>query len=151
MAEDRNARARAEHMTGQARAVRQQFAQAFASGQVHVKDRFGRNLRVNDLVVYAPTQPLVYQVVAIDAVLDPNAPPGLIRVILNIDIPVTWQAGLAAPEMIVVGMVKETGHSEINATRPSDGPDQPLPAASEASADDPTTNEDDPAGGGPIQ
>lgn len=161
MAQDRNERARQEHMSGQARAMRQQFAQAFAAGQVHVKDRFGRNLAVNDLVVYNPAQPLVFQVVALDAVLDPNQPPGLIRVVLNIDVPILWQGGYAAPELIVVGLVKSEGHTEINATRPSDAPDQPLqtpPAASEqdsAAAGDQgeqpptyvTKPEDDPDGG----
>lgn len=158
---DRNERARQEHMSGVARAMRQQFAQAFASGQVHVKDRFGRNVALNDLVVYNPVQPLVFQVTALDAVLDPNQPPGLIRVVLNIDVPILWQGGYAAPELIVVGKVKEAGHTEINATRPADTADQPLqPTAADgqdtAAAGDQgeqpptfvTKPEDDPSGGG---
>lgn len=157
---DRNERARAEHMSGAARAARQQFAQAFAAGQVHVKDRFGRNLAVNDLVVYNPQQPLVFQVVALDAVLDPNQPPGLIRVVLNIDVPILWQGGYAAPELIVVGKVKEQGHTEINATRPTDAPDPALQVESVGAQDDTaphdqgeppppfvTKPEDDPDGG----
>jgi hypothetical protein len=149
---DRNQRARAEHMTGQARALRQQFAQAFAAGQVHVKDRFGRNIALNDLVVYNPPQPLVFQVVGLDAALDPNVPPGVIRVVLNIDVPILWQSGHAAPELIVVGKVKEQGHTEINATRPADGPDAPVEQPVEEQL--PTAvmkPEDDPTGGGGDQ
>ena len=158
---DRNQRARAEHMSGQARAMRQQFAQAFAAGQVHVKDRFGRNVALNDLVIYNPPQPLVFQVTALDPVLDPNQPPGLLRVNLNIDVPIIWQAGYSASELVVVGAVREAGHSEINATRPTDAADPPLQetaggAQEDAAAGDQgpapptfvTKPEDDPSGGG---
>lgn len=46
-------------------------------------DRFGVRLKLGDLVLYTPTYPTLFQVSEIVPVLDPNAPPGTVQLVLS--------------------------------------------------------------------
>src|SRR5262245_7665100 len=164
---DRNERARQEHMSGQARAARKAFEQAYAGGTVHVKDRHNRNMRVGDLVEFTPDRPLVFQVDQMTPVLDPRMPPGLIHVVMSCTVPITWEHGVPGKDILIIGH-SEGGHASLDSSdRPADAADtvppvadqplQPIDAhgADERNAGDPgeppptfvTKPEDDPNGG----
>jgi len=97
---------------------RRAFAAAFAAGQLPVRDRFGRPLEKGSLFVWHPPHDLVFQVDDITPILDPNQPPGYVRVTVSMTAPVTWQANQPAPDIIAVGYVKE-GHAVIDGTMPT--------------------------------
>jgi hypothetical protein len=111
---DRNQKAKDEFASAQRRKQMKDFAEAARAGHVGVGDRFGNRLEPKQLVVWiAPPHGMIYEIVSVDPVLDPNAPPGLMRVTLTMTAPVTYRAGQNAVDITVVGRQEELGHAEL--------------------------------------
>ena len=104
--------------------MRRAFAADFAAGKVPVKDRFGRPVTEGSLIVWHPPQDLVYQVEKVEPILDPNQPPGYVRVTVTLQAPVTWPAGQSAPDIIAVGNAKD-GHVVVDGMFPTAAPPEP--------------------------
>lgn len=135
MAQDRNERARQQFQLARAR---KQFADAVGSGQVPVIDRFGNQVEIGAHVIwFPPPYGLNYIVKDIAPVLDPGAPPGLMKITLVCEVPAVYQAGTPAKDMLLIqrgGMAE--GAEAVEAQEPAeppspitltDAPDAPTP------------------------
>lgn len=127
MAIDRNQQARDQFRSRQQQAeaqkLMQQFAQAAASGQVAVVDRFGNKIDVGSFILFHPPYDYVYTVVDVAPVLAPNMPPGYMRLSLELQITATVQVNQPQMTMIVVGK-----RDEAQAQQVGDEPPPPAPA-----------------------
>lgn len=124
--------------------ARQEFAAAAAAGQAAVYDKFGKRVEAGQLVHFiAPATGVVAEVVGVGPVMDPNAPVGLIKIELVISQPLTYQAGVQARDLIVVGrqatpeqqMALETPGAEEPATEEPEPIDDPTAEARESEAE----------------
>lgn len=79
-----------------------QFTQAVARGQLNAFDRFGQSIEVGDRVLYHAPQDLIFEVMAVDPVLDRAMPPGLMRVMLQAVVPMQLQVMTPFPSVIVL-------------------------------------------------
>lgn len=131
---DRNQRAREEF---QLAAQRRAFAQAVATGQTGAYDRIGAKIEPGDLVVWSPPPDiLLYLVKDVVPVLEPNAPPGLMRVTLTLEAPINIRAGIRGTNMLVVGRQDADGTARIDPrtapqpdpSEPPEPPDAPAPS-----------------------
>jgi len=67
------------------------------------RDRFGVPIRLNDLLIYRSDADPIFQVVDIQPVLAPNAPPGLTKVTLTVTMPIYVSTLQPAGNCIVWG------------------------------------------------
>jgi hypothetical protein len=84
--------------------AREQFMQAVQAGQAALFDAVGHRLAPGQLVIFTPP-PNVWRWLIADVVpvVDPNVPPGVMRVMLKLDVPLNVQAGQQISNMLVVG------------------------------------------------
>lgn len=71
------------------------------------KDRFGVDIKVNDLIVYRPPFDPVFQVVAVHPVHGGGMPQGAVQIVLALQMPVSVNAAMLQANMIVVGVAEE--------------------------------------------
>jgi hypothetical protein len=130
-----------EHKARQEALQRQQrqFLQALSSGQVHAVDRFRNKIEAGQKILFRPPYDLIFEVVSVTPLLDPNAPAGMITLHLAVQVPVHVQANVENPQLIIVG-----GAPHAQQTQPAATPAQPEPAEIQAdvrgeppAADDP--------------
>lgn len=73
--------------------ARRQFQQMVALGQIGARDRFGNMIETGDQMMVRLPFDLVYQVVAVNPVLDPNQPPGLMDLVCTVTFPLRIRVG----------------------------------------------------------
>src|SRR5262245_14606964 len=88
----------------QAAAARQQFVAAFRGGRVAVLDRFGNTVKAGDHVIWRPPHDLVYQVTDAVPVMDPNLPPGFVRLMLQVTVPIQYPVGKRHMDLMTVAV-----------------------------------------------
>lgn len=79
------------------------FLTALSAGQAAAVDRFNRKIEVGQKLLVSTPVDLVFDVVGIAPVLDPQAPPGLINVQVTVTVPITVQANRPAQNVIIIG------------------------------------------------
>ena len=125
---DGNTLAKSQH-------AHRQFSQQYAAGRGRVLDRFNQPLDVGTIVVYRPAQDLVFTVVEATPILDPQAPPGAVRVVLQAIVPMLSMGGQPRGDMIVIGRQDVSGdHVDISGPKAQDAP-VPLDMEGDASQD----------------
>jgi hypothetical protein len=75
--------------------ARRQFQQMVALGQIGARDRFGNPIETGDQMMVRLPFDLVYQVVAVNPVMDPREPPGLMDLVCTVTFPLRMRAGEA--------------------------------------------------------
>jgi hypothetical protein len=83
-------------------AARNQFAAAVARGQVSARDRFNKEIKPGDKVMFKNVIDPVYTVISVDPVLDVNAPSGLMRVMIAVTYPVDTPGNQPHAHMVIV-------------------------------------------------
>lgn len=108
------------------------FAAAFGRGQANAVDRFGQIIKDGDkLMLKFQVDPIV-DVMAVNPVLDPKAPAGLIDVMCTVTFPLRVQAGQPFQFANIVARRQETAVSDngqgpklaLVDTQPSDPPEE---------------------------
>lgn len=106
-----------------------QFLQALSSGQANPLDRFQNIIQRGQKLLYKAPVDVLFDVVSITPVLDPNVPPGYLDVQLTVTFPVRVLANQQNQRMIVMqtSPAKEeekpsdTATGATEATPPADG------------------------------
>ena len=140
-----------------AQAEIKKFLTALSAGQAAPVDRFNRKIEVGQKILLSTPVDLVFDVVGIAPVLDPQAPPGLINVQVTVTVPITCQANRPAQNVVIIGEgqpqaaadpVKErTDHVEVSRptlvlTDQDRGPEAESPADVQADGADPDPSPD---------
>jgi len=95
--------------------VLRQFAAQVANGQASAIDRINQKIEVGSLVVYRPPCDLIFEVLDIAPVLNPNEPPGKIKLVLSTILPdLVVMANVRQLNMIVIGKQISEGHADIS-------------------------------------
>jgi hypothetical protein len=105
-----------------------QFVAAVSRGEVGVLDRFGNKVDPGDKVVWHPPYDPVWDVVAIQPVLEQGAQPGAMQITFGCTVPMNLFAGMATMSMMLVQKA-QPGPAEPAAPEPSalvDGSGKPL-------------------------
>jgi hypothetical protein len=95
-----------------------------------VRDRFNQLVKPNDLVLYTPPIPMVFQVVSVTPVLDPRAPTGTIQLVLSCTAPLPVVRHRPMGNLLRVGQLEEstgTTPQEPDGNPPDAGPGEDPP------------------------
>ena len=138
-----------------AQAEIKKFLTALSAGQAAPVDRFNRKIEVGQKILLSTPVDLVFDVVGIAPVLDPQAPPGLINVQVTVTIPITCQANRPAQNVVIIGETQPsadptkepTDHVEVSRptlvlTDQDRGPEAESPADVQADRPDPDPSPD---------
>lgn len=107
-----------------------QFLRALSAGQAGAPDRFGKMIQPGNQVLYRTPFDLIFTVVSVTPVLDPNSPPGLLDVTLSVTFPLRVPANRVNPNAVIV---QEGTPPQANAEVQPDAP----PVGDDPPADDP--------------
>lgn len=97
--------------------------QAIQSGDPRVfpSDRFGAPVTPGSHILFRPTYDFVYEVLDVKPVLDPNAPPGMINLVLASETTITIPAGTPLMNMVRLLAGPEASTSEPVPSAQGDG------------------------------
>lgn len=97
-----------------------QLARALQQGDPRAtpRDRFGVPIRPGQHLLFRPTYDFVYEVLAAEPVLDPSAPPGMVRLRVRTESSLVIPAGSPLMNMIVLGTVNPEAPVEESAREP---------------------------------
>ncbi len=117
-----------EHQARREAMAREQrkFLNALSAGQAGAIDRLSRTIKPGQKLLFHPPYDLIFDVQAVNPVLDPSAPPGLMVLTLSVVMPVQLQANSPNPTMVIVA---EAGAMAQATDPPSDPPPQDPPPA----------------------
>lgn len=131
MAMDRNQRAKAQFAAG---LNRKRMADAIGTGQVNAVDRFTQPIEVGKLCVYQPNPDIMlWEVTEVRPVLDPGAPPGMVRVTCATSITMVAYVSQPIRNLLIVGDKPGTQETQ---TPPSDDAQQQDERDEQQQADD---------------
>lgn len=117
----------------------QQAAFVRAAAHAEPMDRFGQVLKEGDLVVYRPPIDNVFHIDKITktSALDPKAPPGVVTLILSVQMPVHAQALQYIQNMIRVGHAGSAEQAD-EALAEGNAPEVTIERVAEPEAEEPT-------------
>lgn len=128
------------------------FKRLFDAGQVKVLDRFGRELKANQYVLFKLRDDLIWE---IESITVDEQRMGYLNVNVACQIPVVYPAGNKANDLIIVGEKNAEGTAVI--TGPQDGtivPEEIMPAENRVvergPVDDGPHSDDEPSAQEPI-
>jgi len=125
---DRNQRAVSEfERRQQLTKAQEQFARAAQTGQAAVFDSVGCRIESGQLVVFNPP-PNVWRwlVAEVRPMLQPNVPPGMMQVTLQVVVPMQIPAGQKIGNLLVVGEQEQPQAQAAEAPHPQDETMQPV-------------------------
>lgn len=122
-----------DHQAKAAELARQRrlFAQAFALGQTGAADRFGRPIGVGDKILFSNEIDLVFDVLAMTPVLDPNQPPNTVEFTLSTSFPVRVSAGMPYGKAIIIQKAEPIRQVPSTDNGSGHEAEDPLPAPEE--------------------
>lgn len=78
------------------------FLSALSAGQAGARDRFNNIIEGGQKLLYKTPYDLIFDVVSVAPVLDPQAPPGMMDVMLTVTFPLRVMANQANPGAVIV-------------------------------------------------
>lgn len=90
----------------QMQAASRQFLNALSAGQAGARDRFNNIIEPGQKLLYKTPFDLMFEVVAVAPVLDPNVPPGMMDVTLAVRFPLRVMANQPNPGAVIVAQVQ---------------------------------------------
>jgi hypothetical protein len=101
-----------------------EFARLVTIGQLAARDRFGKPIDKDTLVLYRPENDVIYQVTDVRPIMDPRLPPG-VKVTLKATVNLMMPVNVATPNIVTIGTVVPSSGQPDDATPPEPGPEAP--------------------------
>jgi hypothetical protein len=82
--------------------ARRKFADGVARGQIAALDRFGNRIDIGDKLMWKNLVDLVFDVVAVNPVMDPRVAPGLMDITLTVTFPIRYNGGVPYDKAVII-------------------------------------------------